>query len=246
MISLDLHMHSVFSDGTLTIEKIVDLCGRAGLDAIAITDHLCSYDHIVGVSAHILNKSLSQATWPSYISEIRKQADRAWREYKMIVYSGVEFTRNTFSHKKNAHLLALDIQEFVSPNLTEEDWLTQVRSLGAITVAAHPLKVKDASSQTYYILDSKEKFEPLIDVWEVANGSTFWRDMLKTKYALSATSDLHIPQKWASWRTKIDCDKDPEAIKAAIKDPSVYRRFAYMFGTKNETSVEIEHRGTKN
>lgn len=35
----DLHVHSVFSDGTLTPEEIVDLAVRKGLSAVALTDH---------------------------------------------------------------------------------------------------------------------------------------------------------------------------------------------------------------
>ncbi len=43
----DLHIHSTFSDGTLTPEQIVDLSVEAGLAAISITDH----DSIEGVEA---------------------------------------------------------------------------------------------------------------------------------------------------------------------------------------------------
>lgn len=35
----DLHVHSVFSDGTLTPEEIVNLAVRKGLHAVALTDH---------------------------------------------------------------------------------------------------------------------------------------------------------------------------------------------------------------
>ena len=36
----DLHMHSTFSDGKLTIPELVDLFGSRGFGVIAITDHL--------------------------------------------------------------------------------------------------------------------------------------------------------------------------------------------------------------
>jgi hypothetical protein len=41
MILADLHIHSTFSDGKLTIPQLVDFYGRRGFGAIAITDHLC-------------------------------------------------------------------------------------------------------------------------------------------------------------------------------------------------------------
>src|ERR1035438_3527224 len=123
MLTVDLHMHSNFSDGKLTIEKLVDLYGHAGFDAIAITDHLCAQDSFLGISAKYLNITLNKENWNSYLNEIEKQRNRAWRQYKMIVYSGVEFTRNTFSHGRNAHLLALDIKDFIDPTQSEEIWL---------------------------------------------------------------------------------------------------------------------------
>ena len=35
----DLHTHSVFSDGTDTPERIIDLAIESGLSAVALTDH---------------------------------------------------------------------------------------------------------------------------------------------------------------------------------------------------------------
>lgn len=41
----DLHIHSTFSDGTLSPEEIVELAAEAGLAAISVTDH----DNVAGV-----------------------------------------------------------------------------------------------------------------------------------------------------------------------------------------------------
>lgn len=241
MITVDLHTHTTFSDGALSLNQLVDLCGRAGLDAIAITDHLCAPNNFLGYGAHFLKKTLTEKTWKECMAMIEKEKNRAWREYKMIVYAGTEYTRNTFSHGRNAHLLAIDLKEFVSPNQSEENWLREVRARGALTVVAHPLKVKDATSQTYYIFDRQEIFAPLADIWETANVRTFWRDMLKTPYALLASSDFHVPSKWAAWRTQIPCEKDPEAIKAYVKNPLNPRSFALVHGRKNEFKNQINH-----
>jgi predicted metal-dependent phosphoesterase TrpH len=48
-MSLDLHIHSTFSDGTLSPAEIVDLARRKGLKAIALTDH----DTTAGVQAAV-------------------------------------------------------------------------------------------------------------------------------------------------------------------------------------------------
>lgn len=38
-MKVDLHIHTTYSDGVFSPEKIVDTAIDAGLDAIAITDH---------------------------------------------------------------------------------------------------------------------------------------------------------------------------------------------------------------
>src|SRR5580658_3266403 len=36
---VDLHLHTIFSDGAYTPAEVVDLARRSGLSAIAVTDH---------------------------------------------------------------------------------------------------------------------------------------------------------------------------------------------------------------
>jgi processive 1,2-diacylglycerol beta-glucosyltransferase len=240
MLTVDLHLHTTFSDGKMPLSKLIDLCGSNNLDAIAITDHMCATKHILGLSAKLLGITLTENNWKEYQLAVEKEKNRAWREYKMIVYVGAEFTHNTFSHGRNAHMLAIDLKEFISPKLSEEGWLKEARSQGALTVAAHPLKLKDAASQTYYLFDNAEKFAPLLDLWEVANAQTIWRQMLKTPYSLIASSDLHSANKWASWRTKINCVKDPDAIKNFLKNKNNHRKFSFVYGQAHEVSHQVE------
>ena len=49
MLRADLHMHSVYSDGTLSIKKLLDYAKSKRLDIIAITDH----DSTMGVDVAI-------------------------------------------------------------------------------------------------------------------------------------------------------------------------------------------------
>jgi len=236
---IDLHMHTTYSDGKIKLPQLIDLCGRAGLSAVAITDHLCSTSHFLGKSAKFLQITLHEKNWKTYVAEIEKNRNRAWRDYKMIVFTGAEYTRNTFSHGRNAHMLAVDMKEFIDPSLSEENWLRAAKDQGALTIAAHPLKLKDAASQTYYLFDNADRFTPLIDVWEVANARTFWRQMLKTPYSLIASSDLHVASRWPSWRTKVQCERDPEAIKQFLKNPLSPREFCFVYGKADEVSHTV-------
>jgi len=45
-VPVDLHTHSIFSDGTLTPSELVDLAQKTGLSSLALTDH----DTVEGVS----------------------------------------------------------------------------------------------------------------------------------------------------------------------------------------------------
>ena len=74
MITLDLHLHTTFSDGKIPLPRLIDLCGEAGLDAIAVTDHLCTSTHLLGKSAHFLKITLTETNWQTYVKEIEKRA----------------------------------------------------------------------------------------------------------------------------------------------------------------------------
>ena len=49
-----------------------------------------------------------------YADEIRREAERAWRTYGMLVLPGAEMTRNTINRDTSVHVLALGLHEFLS------------------------------------------------------------------------------------------------------------------------------------
>ena len=83
-MKIDLHIHTVFSDGVFTPEKIVDTAIDAGLDAIAITDH----DNVLAYPIAV-----------SYSEKIAKEAGRTPLE----IISGVEI--NTIYKNTEIHIL---------------------------------------------------------------------------------------------------------------------------------------------
>src|SRR6476620_10831518 len=98
MILADLHMHSTFSDGKLTIPELVDLYGARGFGAIAITDHLCESSTLIGRAAHYLDRTLTPATFPLYLEILKSESLRAWDRYRMVVIPGFELTKNSVSN----------------------------------------------------------------------------------------------------------------------------------------------------
>ena len=43
---IDLHTHTIFSDGTWTIEEMLSNAEKAGISTLAITDHDTAMPHI--------------------------------------------------------------------------------------------------------------------------------------------------------------------------------------------------------
>src|SRR5262245_49012765 len=97
MLLCDFHVHTAYSDGALSLSQVVDLFGRSGHDAIAITDHVVNRDNGLGKIAHAIRRSLDPETWKRYVDDIARESERAWRKYEMLVLTGAEMTRNTIN-----------------------------------------------------------------------------------------------------------------------------------------------------
>ena len=222
MLLTDLHLHSNFSDGKLSISELVDLYGRNGFHAIAIADHLCETKGLVGRVSHHLRFSLSPATFPAYIAEIRRQAERAWREYRMLVIPGYEITKNSFVNSRSAHLVILGIEEYISPDLDVPDILREARAKGALTIAAHRL-LRAISNFNLYICGRGER---RFLAWSTcgrrptaaasfrkcsSRGYRFWRP------ATFTTRDISGPGKQRSGRTRTKPRSSARCAKANKK-----------------------------
>lgn len=83
MATADLHLHTTYSDGRFTPSELVDAAARAGLRAIAITDH----DHTGG------------------LAEAREHA----RRYRLEILTGVEI--NTVWQDRELHVLGYGFDE---------------------------------------------------------------------------------------------------------------------------------------
>ena len=218
MILGDFHIHSTFSDGKLTIPELVDFYGSRGFGAIAITDHLCEERSSIGKAAHhLLSRTLTRATFPLYQEILKSEAKRAWNQYQMLVIPGFEITKNTMSNKRSAHMLALGVTEWVSADQDVRDISKQIRALGGLTIAAHPVPTRLKEKQTYYLWDRRQELAPLFDAWEVASGKHLFEEVLRSGLPMLASSDLHQPRQITSWKTLVDCDATAPSVLAAIR-----------------------------
>jgi PHP domain len=220
-IKCDLHIHSQFSDGKLSVAEIVDLYGRQGFGAIAITDHLCERNNLIGRVSHGLSYSLSEQTFPEYMSTLRAEALRAWMQYKLVLIPGYEITKNSFHNHRSAHLLIIGTDKYISPELPVEDVLMAAKELNALTVAAHPFPTGEIEFQTFYLWSQREKLKDMIDAWEINCRKNIYSTMLTSGLPLIANSDFHHNAHYSSWKSKIYAERNQADIFKAIRSQSI-------------------------
>ena len=77
MILCDFHIHTTWSDGSVPLPEVVDIYGQAGFDVIAVTDHVCNRDSTIGAWAGRLDKTITEANFGEYLSQLASEAQRA-------------------------------------------------------------------------------------------------------------------------------------------------------------------------
>lgn len=217
MFLADFHVHTNMSDGKMPMADVVDLYGKRGFGAIAITDHLCENTTILGRASRYLGCSLREDNFAEHMENIAREGRRAWEEYRMLVLPGYEVTKNSVSNHRSAHVLALGTDQYVDPNLGIEDLCTEIRRVGGLTVAAHPVSTRKFEKQALHLWDRREELKDHFDAWEVASGPYLFDEVLHSGLPMIANSDLHHAKQMTSWKTELRCEKNPAAILEAIR-----------------------------
>jgi predicted metal-dependent phosphoesterase TrpH len=217
MLLCDFHIHTKYSDGSVDLRRTVDIFGQAGFDVIAITDHVVNGDNAIGKIARRFRLSVTDGNFDEYMARIQEEAERAWKKYEMLIIPGVEISKNYASSEKSAHLLLLDIKEFVPACLSYEKIFLKAKQQDALVVACHPHNTSDALRDTLFLWNNREKYDKYIDAWEVANRDDVFNVVSLKKYPYIANSDFHRARHLYSWKTLLNCEKDVESVKNCIK-----------------------------
>ena len=241
MILGDFHIHSTFSDGKLTIPKLVDLYGSRGFGAIAITDHLCEQNTLIGKAARYIGHTLTPATFPLYIEILKSEAERAWKKYRMVVIPGFELTKNSISNHRSAHILGLGISEFLSADGDALQLARAIRAQGGLAVAAHPVSTQKVEKQTFHLWDRREELRNEFDAWEVASGPYLFGEVFRSDLPKLASSDLHRPEQLHSWKTHLNCERHPEAVLDAIRRQDLEFKFYEVDANDIHNWLRIHH-----
>jgi predicted metal-dependent phosphoesterase TrpH len=217
MLLADLHVHTRWSDGKLTMPEVVDLFGSTGHDVIAITDHVVNSDTLIGRVTHRFGLTVTRENFADYRAEIEREARRAWDEYGMLVLPGCELTQNAVTRRASAHVLAIGIDEFVPADGTVEEMLLRAKRSSALVVACHPHEQSEWFANTFYLWNRRDSVADLIDVWEIACRWDLFPPVARARYAFMGNSDFHDrPHLWA-WKSLVEAEKNPTSIVAALK-----------------------------
>ena len=158
----ELHAHTTWSDGELSVRELCDLYGRHGFDVLAVTDHTVR----AGVG------QVNAGNYDDYLREIELEAERARARYDLLVIPGLELTYDDPDPMLAGHAVAIGLRGFVDVELGLEPALAAARELGAALVAAHPYSPDQAAGTTRgtaAFAGRPDELAPLVDRFELFN-----------------------------------------------------------------------------
>jgi hypothetical protein len=207
LLLCELHAHTTWSDGRLTLSELVDLYGEHGFDVLCITDHCVRLDDPMPCA-------VDPWTWPAYVTEIRAEAERARELYGLLLLPGLELSDNRDDPDLSAHALAIGLEQHVSVDEGIVDALEAANDLGAAVIAAHPYAAGDLTSMrpTRRIACEPETFGPLVHRYELFNRDEVFGWVAERRLPPIASGDVHQAAHIASWKTLLPCEKDAEAV----------------------------------
>jgi hypothetical protein len=207
LLLCELHAHTTWSDGYLTLPQLVDLYGENGFDVLCITDHAVRLDDP-------MSSAIDSWTWPGYLAAIRAEAARAVDEYGLLVIPGLELSDNNDDPELSAHALALGLDEHVSLDAGIVNALEAANDQRAAVVAAHPYTAGDVTAMrpTLRIARELDTFRPLVHRYELFNRDEVFSWVAEARLPSIATGDVHRAGHLSSWKTLLPCEKDPAVV----------------------------------
>ena len=206
----EFHAHTRWSDGALTLPELVDLYGTNGFDVLAVTDH------VVRRAPDGLPYGVHAGNHPDYLAEIAAQAERARRDYDLLVLPGLELTYDDSDPFRAAHAVAVGVRDFVGVDDGIDAALVRAREAGAALVAAHPYhevpgEAPPARPTQRFSRDWRE-LSRLVDRWELFNRRELFAWVAEQGLPAVASGDFHEPAHLFGWKTLLPCAKDERSV----------------------------------
>ncbi len=199
----ELHAHSTWSDGDLSLRELCDLYGRRGFDVLAVTDHAPRDDRHVQPGNHA-----------DYLAAVAAEAARAAELYDLLVIPGLELTYDDHDPLQAAHVVAVGLHEYVPLEAGLQPALAVARAHGAALVAAHPYAPEQLATATRgtAAFGGRPELAPLVDRFELFNRHTLFPWVAAAGLPAIASGDFHRLEHLATWKTMLPCAKDEGAV----------------------------------
>jgi hypothetical protein len=133
----ELHAHSTWSDGTLSLAALVDVYGNAGFDLLCVSDHALADGDPWLASQGTEARHVHAGNHAAYLRAIEEEAERARSLYGLLLVPGLEITCNDPDPVLAAHAVAVGLRSFVSPQVGIAAAMRAARE-GLAIIAAHP------------------------------------------------------------------------------------------------------------
>ena len=205
----ELHAHTTWSDGDLSLSALVDLYGMHGFDVLCVTDHTVRSDEgIRFVGAH---------NWSVYLEDLDAEAERAERLYGLLVLPGLELTADHADPLRGAHAVAIGLRTFVSVNLGIRIAVREARRAGAAIIAAHPHAPGENSRGTCRWWHERD--DPVIrpDRYELFNRRDCFTWVAERDLPCVATGDFHRDEHLRTWKTLLPCERGERSVVAFLR-----------------------------
>jgi hypothetical protein len=205
----ELHAHTTWSDGALSLTELVDLYGRNGFDVLCVTDHVTRDGR-----AHV-----HAANYAAYLGAIHAESVRARAIYDLVLIPGFEPTYDDPDPRLAAHAVAVGLRELPSLAAGLEPALRRAREAGAALVAAHPIAVEDAAGcrRATARWHAQPELHELVDRFELFNRHTLYGWVSEAGLPAVASGDFHRPEHLATWKTLLPCAKDERSVVGYLR-----------------------------
>jgi predicted metal-dependent phosphoesterase TrpH len=200
----ELHAHTTWSDGALSLTELVDLYGSSGFDVLCVTDHA-----VRDGRSHV-----HAGNFAAYLGAIHCESVRARAIYDLVVIPGLELTYDDPDPARSAHAVAIGLRDLPLLANGLEPALRQARESGAALVAAHPISVEEAPQvrRATAAWHAQPELRELVDRFELFNRHTLYGWVSELGLPAVASGDFHRPEHLATWKTLLPCAKDERSV----------------------------------